>query len=141
MAHDQVYSEPILNEFELKTGIKVKTMYDTEATKTVGLVNRLIAEKNNPQCDVFWNNEIIRTIVLKKKDVLSSYNSPSASDIPNEFRDPENYWTGFAARARVIIYNTTLVKENEAPTSLFDFLDKKWDKRFVVSYPIFGTFS
>lgn len=141
IAHDQVYSEPILKEFELKTGIKVKALYDTEAVKTVGLVNRLIAENNNPQCDVFWNNEVIRTIVLKKKGILSPYNSPAASEIPGEFRDSGNCWTGFAARARVIVYNTTLIKKNEIPTSIFDFLDKKWSKKFAISYPIFGTFS
>ena len=35
----------------------VRAVYDSEAVKTVGLVNRLIAEKANPQCDLFWNNE------------------------------------------------------------------------------------
>src|SRR6476661_7022367 len=44
-----------------RTGIIVRPVYDNEAAKTVGLVNRLIAEKNNPQCDVFWNNEELRT--------------------------------------------------------------------------------
>src|SRR4030042_940438 len=52
VSHDQDYSEPILKDFEQATGIKVEALYDTEATKTVGLVNRLIAEKNNPQADV-----------------------------------------------------------------------------------------
>lgn len=46
---DKVFSQPILEEFEQQTGIKVKAVYDSEATKTTGLVNRLIAEKNSPQ--------------------------------------------------------------------------------------------
>ena len=62
---DKVFSEPILKAFERQTGIKVLDVYDSEATKTTGLVNRLIAEKNNPRADVFWNSEIGRTIVLK----------------------------------------------------------------------------
>jgi hypothetical protein len=40
---DKVFSQPILEEFERKTGIGVKAVYDSEATKTTGLVNRLIA--------------------------------------------------------------------------------------------------
>ena len=52
---DQVFSEPILNGFEKAKGIKVKAVYDVEASKTAGLVNRLIAEKDRPKCDVFWN--------------------------------------------------------------------------------------
>ena len=39
----------------------------------MGLVNRLIAEKARPQADVFWNNEIIRTVQLKKMGVLAPY--------------------------------------------------------------------
>jgi len=45
---DQIFSEPILHDFEQKTGIKVKAVYDVEAAKTTGLVNRLLAEKNYP---------------------------------------------------------------------------------------------
>src|SRR4051794_11162892 len=60
-SQDQEYAEPIFNNFTKQTGIKVRPVYDNEAAKTVGLVNRLIAEKNNPQCDVFWNNEELRT--------------------------------------------------------------------------------
>ncbi len=46
---DQVYSEPVFRDFENTTGIKVLAVYDVEATKTTGLVNRLIAEKNYPK--------------------------------------------------------------------------------------------
>ena len=59
-AQDQVYAEPILREFEKETGIKVKAVYDSEAVKTVGLANRLLAERSHPQCDVFWGNEEMR---------------------------------------------------------------------------------
>ena len=45
---DQVYSQPILDRFEKETGITVKAVYDVEASKTTGLVNRLIAEKSRP---------------------------------------------------------------------------------------------
>jgi iron(III) transport system substrate-binding protein len=79
---DKVFSQPILDEFEKQTGIKVKAVYDSEATKTTGLVNRLIAEKDAPQADVFWNSQTGRTIVLKKKGVLVPYVSPSAAACP-----------------------------------------------------------
>ena len=43
-SQDQVYAEPIFREFEKETGIKVRPVYDSEAVKTVGLANRLLAE-------------------------------------------------------------------------------------------------
>jgi iron(III) transport system substrate-binding protein len=54
VSHDQVFSEPILKDFEKETGIKVRAVYDTEETKSTGTMNRLIAEKSNPQADVYW---------------------------------------------------------------------------------------
>src|SRR5579859_2225948 len=56
-AHDAVFADAIFEEFTRKTGIKVDVTYDTEATKSLSLVNRLKLERDHPQCDVFWNNE------------------------------------------------------------------------------------
>jgi len=78
---DQIFSEPILKDFEKETGIKVKAVYDTEETKSTGVLNRLIAEKDNPQCDVFWSGDPVRTIVLKNKGITFPYNSEVAKDI------------------------------------------------------------
>lgn len=136
---DQVFSEPVLRTFEEKTGIKVKAVYDSEATKTTGLVNRLIAEKDAPQADIFWNSETGRTIVLKQKGVLAPYNSPSAADIPATFKDKDGYWTGFAARCRVLVYNTDKLKKEELPKSIFDLVNPEWKGKFSLAYPLFGT--
>lgn len=75
---DQVFSEPVLKEYEQKTGVRVRAVYDVEAAKTTGLVTRLQAEKDRPQADVFWNNEFAQTIGLQESGILSPYVSPSA---------------------------------------------------------------
>jgi len=136
---DQIFSEPILMDYEKQTGVEVRAVYDVEASKTTGLVNRLIAEKDNPKCDAFWNSEFSRTIVLQRKGVLAPYLSPSARDIPAQFKDKEGIWTGFAARARVLIYNTGMIREDELPRSIFELVDSKWRNNFALAYPLFGT--
>ncbi len=138
---DQLFSEPILKGFERETGIKVKAIYDIEAAKTTGLVNRLIAEKKYPRCDVFWNSEIGRTIILKKKGILAPYTSPSSKEIPGQFKDKEKYWTGFAARARVLVYNKNLVSEEEVPRSIFELTKNQWQGQVALANPLFGTTS
>ena len=136
---DQVFSEPVIKDFEKDTGIKVKAVYDIEAAKTTGLVNRLIAEKSNPQADVFWNSEVGRTIILKKKGVLAPYDSPNAKDIPATFKDKQGYWTGFAARARVLILNTNLIMQDKKPQSIFDLVKPEWNGQVALANPLFGT--
>ena len=138
---DRVFSEPVLREYEQQTGVRVNAVYDTEETKSTGLANRLIAEKPRPQADVFWSNEPVRTLVLKSREVLAPYRSPSAEGIPAALVDPDGYWTGFSARIRVIAYNTKLVKPEEAPQSVFELADPKWRGQVAVADPRFGSTS
>jgi iron(III) transport system substrate-binding protein len=138
---DRVFSEPVLHEYEKRFGVTVNAVYDTEETKSTGLANRLLAEKARPQADVFWSNEPVRTLVLKSRDVLAPYRSPSAQGIPPALVDPAGYWTGFSARIRVIAYNTTLVKPEEAPDSVFDLADAKWRGQVAIADPRFGSTS
>ena len=137
---DQLFSEPVLERFEEETGIEVRAVYDVEAAKTTGLVNRLIAEKNNPQADVFWNGEFAQTIALAEQGVLAPYRSPNAAASLAVYRDPDGYWTGFAGRARVILVNTDLVPESAMPSSIQDFLDPAWpSEQLGIATPLFGT--
>jgi len=136
---DQIFSEPVLKEFESGTGITVKAVYDTEETKSTGVLNRLIAEKDNPQCDVFWSGDPVRTIVLKSKHITTPYQSPVANDIDMVFKDPEYHWTGFSARARVLIYNINLLTAADVPQSIFDLTKEKYRGKVAIANPLFGT--
>ena len=137
---DQVYSEPVFRDFENRTGVKVLAVYDVEATKTTGLVNRLLAEKNRPQADVFWSGEFGQTLLLKNESILAAYSSPSAADLPRQFRDTGDYWTGFGGRARVFIVNTDKLTPDQYPHSVNDMLDSRYPGNTIgIAYPMFGT--
>ncbi len=138
-SEDKIFSEPVLQQFEKKTGIKVRAIYDTEETKSTGVVNRLIAEKEYPQADVFWSGDPVRPVLLKIKGVTMPYVSGSATDIPAAYKDPEGHWTGFSARARVILYNSNLVSMDERPMSLFDLVKPRWRGQVAIANPLFGT--
>lgn len=143
-ALDEEFSRPLLEDFQNRTGYRVNMVFDSESTKSVGLANRLIAEAGRPRCDVYWNNEILNTLRLKKRGVLTEYRPPAATRFPDEFRDPEGQWVGFAARARVVIVNTDLFPREHWPTSLGDFTGLA--DRFPgikgkvgIGKPLFGT--
>lgn len=136
VSEDQVFSEPILKDFERDTGIRVKAVYDTEETKGTGVMNRLIAEKNNPQADVYWANEPIRAEVLKQREISAAYRSPNSEGIPAAFKDFESHWTGFSARARVFIVNR---KAGIKPEGLNAYIDPKLTGKGIIANPLFGT--
>jgi iron(III) transport system substrate-binding protein len=136
-AHDQAFSDPILERFTRQTGIEVHVRHDTEATKSLGLVNRLIREKSAPVCDVFWNNQVLTTTDLLPHDLLAGYRGSGWQRIPDAYKDPEGRWCGFAARLRVWIVNTrampTTVEAVQAASSGKDL------SRMAIARPLFGT--
>lgn len=136
---DQVFSEPVLKDFENQTGITVRPVFDTEETKSTGVMNRLIAERNNPQCDIFWSGDPVRNDVLKSKGITDSYRSDATQQIPAYFRDNEGHWTGFSARARVLIYNKKLIEKESLPQGLNDLTKEQFKGRFAIANPLFGT--
>ena len=119
-SQDQVYAEPILQEFERQTGIEVRAVYDSESVKTVGLVNRLIAEKDRPQCDLFWNNEELRTRQLAAIGVFEK-------------------WAAAGHRSRRIAVNTNKLALTAAPRSLIELTNETWRGKVALAYPLFGT--
>ena len=136
-AHDSIYSEKILRAFEKESGVGVSIVFDTEATKSLGLVERLIREKDAPRCDVFWNNELLGTLDLAERGVLASYKGPGYARIPDAFKDPEGRWTGFAARMRVFIVNTEKLPATEE--ALGAAVDSGDLSRTAVAKPLYGT--
>ncbi|MEA3424100.1 MAG: extracellular solute-binding protein [Bacillota bacterium] len=137
---DQNIAETILDDFEKETGIQVKAVYDIEASKTTGLTNRLMLEKEKPQADVFWSSEIIMTLMLKDNNVFQKYISEKSEIIPDSYKDSEGYWTGFGGRARVMIINTDVFIGDEYPDSIYDLLDEKYKNyKKAIANPLFGT--
>src|SRR5882672_9781320 len=121
-AQDQVYAEPILKDFEKQTGIKVRAVYDSEATKTVAIANRLLAERDHPQCDVYWGNEELRTRQLASRNI---------------FRET-NGWAAFGYRSRRMVVPAA-PGSLAAPASLVELTNSIYRGKVALAYPLFGT--
>jgi iron(III) transport system substrate-binding protein len=119
-SQDQVYADLIVRRFEHDTGLRIRPVYDSEAVKTVGLANRLLAERHHPQADVFWNNEILRTWQLAAHGLFEG-------------------WTEFGYRSRRLVINTNLLDPADAPGSLLDLTNRVWQGKVALAYPLFGT--
>jgi iron(III) transport system substrate-binding protein len=127
----------VLEAFERETGVRVRPVYDTEANKSRGLALRLRSEASRPRADVFWSSEVLQMVSLRDAGVLEPYRSRSAEGIPERFRDPDGYWTGFAARFRVLVYNRKRV--SRPPGSLLELTDPRWKGEVAMADPLFGA--
>ncbi|PKO12427.1 MAG: ABC transporter substrate-binding protein [Chloroflexi bacterium HGW-Chloroflexi-10] len=115
--------QPVLDAFKTKhPDIEVLL----KAGSNSELANALIEEQVNPQADVFITTELFTVQALAQKGVFQPFRPTAAEQIPADFIGPNNTWIGLTQRARVIMYNTDLVKPEDLPTSVFDLTDPKW---------------
>ena len=136
---DQVFAEPILKEYERRSGVKVRAVFDTEETKSTGVLNRIVAEAKSPQADVFWSGDPVRPFLLVRKGLVQPYRSPAAAPVPAAYRAQDGSWTGGAARARLLLVNGKLVPTSEMPRSVRDLANPRWKGEIAIANPVFGT--
>lgn len=123
------WADPIIQEFEDQTGIEVSLVQDG----TSSLFARIKAEAGNPQADVVWGGVI--DTYRANQDLLQEYTSSEVDYLKPEAVDPNGYYTGFDMGPMVMIYNTELVPEDEAPTKWSDLLDEKYKGQIACADP------
>lgn len=144
-ADDEV-TKLVVSAFEKDSGIKVLWTGDTEQTKTTGLVQRVIAEKDAPQADVWWSSEPFGTIRISREGLLEPYKSKKAEESlkeqggwPAALRATDGTWYGFGRRARVIVFNSLKVRRDELPRTIHDLANPRFKGRVGIARPKFGT--
>jgi iron(III) transport system substrate-binding protein len=135
---DEPVATPIVREFERQTGLKVILKTDGEATKTAGLAERLEAEKDRPQADVWWSNEVFHTINLANRGLFAAHESAATAAIPSRYKDAQHRWAGAGLRVRVIAVSTR--GEIKKPLrSLADLTATELKGKVCMARPTAGT--
>ena len=132
---DDVYAKPILDALERQTGLDIVPLFDVESAKAAGLANKIRAEHNRPRADVFWASTVLQSEMLAHEGRLAPYVSPSASDVPPAWKDPQGRWTAMGLRARVLVSTKPGDQKDLA------FAPPNLSGRFAMSNPAFGTTS
>ena len=114
---------PIIEQFAEATGIDVQIKYGS----TFEIAATLLEEGKNSPADVFFAQDPGGLGAVS--DLLSSLPGDVVLMVPEWARSPDGDWVGISGRARVIVYSTELVSEDELPTSVKDLTDPKWKGR------------
>lgn len=115
--------KPVAEAFkQANPGVDVTLLTGTNSQ----LAAKLLEERSNPQADLFINTDIISMASLAKQGIFESGSWPAIMSVPEAYRADDGTWTALTLRARVIMYNTNLVKQEELPKSVFDLTDPRW---------------
>ncbi|MDY3868159.1 MAG: ABC transporter substrate-binding protein [Pyramidobacter sp.] len=118
------YASKVFAEFTKDTGIKVNFMRFSAGEALA----RLTAEKGNPQVDVMLGGPADTYAAGIKEGIFEAYKPANADAIPENLRDPQNYWTGIGIIPLCFMTNENFLKKNNmnAPESWNDLLDPRY---------------
>lgn len=122
------FLDPVLDSFAAETGTAVSVEYMTAGQ----LLDRVVAERDDPQADVLFTMEAKRLAKLVDADVLAAVASSTLTDaVPAHFRHPDGLWFGFSKWTRTVFYS----KERVNPADLRTYEDltsPKWKGKICV---------
>jgi iron(III) transport system substrate-binding protein len=113
---------PIIEQFTEDTGITVEVRYGNLAE----MVAMILEEGANSPADVFFAQDASGLGALAKSERLIPLSDDILELVPEHFRSADGLWVGTSGRARVLIYNPTLIAADELPASLLDLTDEQW---------------
>jgi iron(III) transport system substrate-binding protein len=134
---DEPYASKIFAEFEKQSGVHVIAQYDVESSKSIGLSEKIRAEREKPRADVWWCSEAFLTVRMADDGVLAVYRPPTGNDIPAQFKDEQGRWTGIGLRARVLAIGPKTPPFT--PRGIEDLADPRLKDKIVLSRPTAGS--
>ncbi|MBI4523941.1 MAG: extracellular solute-binding protein [Deltaproteobacteria bacterium] len=69
---------------------------------------------------------------LLKRNYYAPYRSPELAAYPKQLTDLKALWAGFFLLPHVVVYNTKLVRQEDAPRSYRDLLEPKWKGKMAI---------
>lgn len=100
--HPQEFIEPVVAEFEARTGI-----YVTVQQGGTGELLDMVAEGREPGCDIFWGGSLSTT--APRQELFLPYISANEDMVRPEFKNREGSMTRFTDVPSVIMVNTNLI--------------------------------
>jgi iron(III) transport system substrate-binding protein len=126
--HEQLLEE-IAPAFTDKTGIKVELRNGDDAE----LSAQLVQEGDASPADVFLTENSPAMSAVERADLFAPLDAAATDPIPAQYRPESGLWTGFVARSTVLVYNPSLISEDELPDSIMDLADPAWAGKIAFS--------
>lgn len=127
-SHKEEVYQPIIEEFEARTGIWVELV----PGGTNELLERLVEESDSPRADVMFGGGV--DSLQAYGDCFTPYFCQDWSLLDPSMRSEDGLWTPFSALPVVMIYNTKLVSPGQL-RSWQDLFSPAWQGRIAFCDP------
>jgi iron(III) transport system substrate-binding protein len=138
---DDITAQVLGRSFEqLYPGLKVNVLRTTAQVAYQRVTQEIKASAI--QCDVFSSTDLGHSVALKASGVFEKYVPENSSKVLDVYKnyDPDGYYFVTSAGMIGIGYNTSKVKEADAPKDWTDLLDPKWNNNIALGHPGFSGY-
>ena len=138
---DDITAQDIGRTFEaLYPGLKLNVLRTTAQVAYQRVTQEIKASAI--QCDVFSSTDIGHSVELKARGSFEKFVPENAAKVLDIYKnyDPDGYYYVTSAGLIGIGYNTTKVKEADAPKNWTDLLDPKWVDSIALGHPGFSGY-
>ncbi len=122
-------TQALVNKFEQKTGITVNVRFDDEDV----LADQIVAEGGHSPADVFFTENSPPLQYLASKHLLAPIKASTLAQTPSKYNSANGMWAGVSARVSVIVYNTSLLKPSQLPTSAMQLAQPQWKGKIAIA--------
>jgi iron(III) transport system substrate-binding protein len=126
---------PLLEQFQAETDINIEVRYGD----TAEMAATILEEGQNSPADVYFGQDAGALGALQAAGRFQPLPQDILDQVDPRFRSEEGEWVGVSGRARVFVYNTNTVAEDELPASIWDLTSPEWQGR-VGWAPTNGSF-
>jgi iron(III) transport system substrate-binding protein len=119
---EQALVKPIMDRFTKETGIQLNVRY----ASSTALATALVEEGRNSPADVYWSQEPGTLGLVGARGLLARLPQATIGKVPSRFTTPSRRWVGTSGRSRVLVYNTTELRTNELPASVWGLTSSRW---------------
>jgi iron(III) transport system substrate-binding protein len=98
---------------------------------------RMLAEKDNPQADCIWGWAVTNTSEFVPKGMLVPYKPKGWEKIPDNFKDPNGYWTAIDLYAAAFVANKKVMEKDNLPMpkGWSDLLNPAYKGKLIMPNP------
>ncbi len=113
---------PLIERFGNETGVDVQVRFG----ETAEMAATIMEEGDNSPADVFFGQDAGALGALAQAGRLTTLPGDLLAQVDPRFRSKDGQWVGTSGRARVLVYNTDMVKAEELPQDILGLTDPKW---------------
>lgn len=116
---------PLIERFRTETGIDVRVNY----AGTTDLAATILEEGEASPADVFFAQDAGALGAVAAESRLAPLPDAILARVDDRFRADNGMWVGVSGRARVVVYDTRALAEEDLPSTIDAFTDPAWKGR------------